>query len=131
MGAIELLNGAGLRCTKQRIEVLKLLEAKPMRAEEIFDETDGISLSTVYRTLDTLSTCGLAVKTTIPQSDGIYYELVGNEHRHYAICLSCHKLKYIDECPIQETEVSDFIVTGHKIELYGYCGECGGLKRNT
>ena len=122
----KLLTQAGLKCTKQRLDVLNILNTanKPLTAEEIHAEVSDIALSTVYRILDKLLEKNIVIKTTIPKSDGVYYELTANEHKHFAICLACHKLKYIDICPIHNTTVSDFTVTGHKLELYGYCKEC-------
>ncbi len=122
----ELLQSCGLKCTKQRLCILEILNSadKPLTAEEIHTLTPGTALSTVYRILDKLLEKNIVIKTTIPLSDGIFYELTANEHKHFAICLACHKLKYIDICPIHNTTVSDFTITGHKLELYGYCREC-------
>ncbi|MCD8390491.1 MAG: transcriptional repressor [Firmicutes bacterium] len=124
----KILSGAGLKCTKQRIEVLGALEGakKPLTAEEIHSQISGVAFSTVYRTIRRLLESGVVVKTTIPKSDGVYYELIGNEHRHYAICLKCHKMRYIDECPLrgEKPKIEDFIVTSHRLELYGYCEGC-------
>ena len=131
MTATELLNGAGLKRTRQREALIAALESadKPITAEEIYDRSGDMALSTIYRTIERLREKGIITSTTIPQSDGVFYELTGNEHRHYAICLSCRRMKYIDICPLHETRLDDFTVTGHKLELYGYCGECGAKAR--
>lgn len=126
METVELLNASGLKITRQRKEVIKILEnaTKPMRAEDIYEKAENIALSTIYRIIEKLIEKGIAVKTTIPKSDGVYYELMANEHKDYAICIECHKMKYIDHCPLHNTELDDFTVTGHRVELYGYCSKC-------
>lgn len=122
----DLLNISGLKCTRQRKEVIEILKnaTMPLRAEDIFEKTENMALSTIYRIIEKLIEKGIAVKTTIPKSDGIYYELMENEHKDYAICIECHKMKYIDICPLHHTKLDDFTVTGHRVELYGYCNEC-------
>ncbi len=124
----KLLSDSGLKCTKQRINVMKLLtEARvPLTAESIFEMSDEISLSTVYRIVEKLCEKGIVSKKTIQDSDRFYYELTGGHHRHYAICLGCGEMKSVNICPMHTPEVSDFTVTGHKLEIYGYCGKCAG-----
>lgn len=122
----EILSGAGLKCTKQRYAVMGVLLTAdaPLTAEEIYEKSEGMSLSTVYRTVEILCEKGIAVKHTIRDSDKFYYELINDAHRHYAICLDCHKMKYIESCPVYSPSIDDFTVTGHKLEIYGYCDKC-------
>ena len=54
----------------------------------------------------------------------MYYELTVDRHRHYAICLGCHEMHSIDLCPLSDTHISNFTITGHRLELYGYCDKC-------
>lgn len=128
----KILTDAGLKCTTQRISVMEILSRAnaPMTAESIFEKADGISLSTVYRIAERLVEKGIVTKNTIRDSDKFYYELVDNKHRHYAICLGCGGMKYVDICPVHNLKIDDFTVTGHKLEIYGYCGSCkkGTLK---
>lgn len=123
----EIFSAAGLKRTRQREAVLLALSEsdKPLTAEEIYEKTDNIAMSTIYRTIDRLLDKGLITKTTIPMNDGVFFELTMNEHKHYAICLLCRRMKYLDACPISKTDVDGFTVTAHRLELYGYCSECG------
>ena len=73
----------------------------------------------------------LVEKSVLLGSDTAVYELADGHHKHYAVCLSCHKLVPLKHCPFEhinhdhmESEEGDFVVTGHKLELYGYCKEC-------
>lgn len=126
MGINETLAAAGLKCTRQRAEVMRALALSdaPLTAEDIYEQCGGMSLSTVYRTVETLCQKGLAHKHTIQDSDRFYYALTTDAHRHWAICLGCHEMKYVDTCPVHSPSIDDFTVTGHKLEIYGYCDKC-------
>lgn len=124
------LSDIGLKCTKQRVEVMEILSRAnaPMTAENIYANAEGISLSTVYRIAEKLVEKGVATKNTIRDSDKFYYEIADNKHRHYAICLGCGGMRYVDICPVHSLKISNFEVTGHKLEIYGYCDECAAGK---
>lgn len=122
----EILSKSGLKCTKQRISVMKTLSetSAPLTAEDIFEKSEDISISTVYRIVEKLCEKGIVSKKTIQDSDRFYYELVGARHRHYAICLGCGEMKSVSICPMRAPDVNGFTVTGHKLEIYGYCAKC-------
>lgn len=126
MNINETLAKAGLKCTKQRISVMKALSdaCAPLTAENIFEKSEDISLSTVYRIVEKLCENGIVSKKTIQDSDKFYYELTGGHHRHYAICLGCGEMKSVNICPMHTPDISEFTVTGHKLEIYGYCSKC-------
>ena len=122
----EILTGAGLKRTKQREALLELLKNadKPMTAEMIYENTKNMSRSTVYRTLEKFLEKGIVTRGVVHDGDKLYYELACMGHRHYAICLGCHEMRYIDICPMHDAHINNFTVTGHKLELYGYCDKC-------
>lgn len=122
----EMLSNVGLKCTKQRINVMEVLtNAKsPLTAENIYEMSEGMSLSTVYRIVERLCEKGIVNKNTIQDSDKFYYEMSAEKHRHYAICLGCGDMRYVDICPVHAPEIDNFTVTGHKLEIYGYCDKC-------
>lgn len=123
----KLLSQHGLKCTHQRLDVLgTLINANsPMTADMIFSQLNNISRSTVYRILEKLTESGIVIREAFNGSTEMYYEAALMTHRHYAVCLGCHKMQYIDDCPVHDAKVSHFTVTGHRLELYGYCDECG------
>ena len=127
-----ILSKVGLKCTKQRISVMQVLSDAdaPLTVENIYDKVDGMSLSTVYRIAEKLCEKGIVSKHTIQDSDKFYYELINGEHRHYAICLGCKEMRYVDICPVHSPHIDNFTVTGHKLEIYGYCDKCQ-KKRDT
>ncbi len=122
----DLFKKHGIKRTGQREELLQILKSGrlPMTAEEIFKKTDGISLATVYRTLEIFCEKGLAVKISVGNDEKKYYEPASDVHRHYAVCLKCGKMEHINVCPVHDIKLDGFEVTGHRLELYGYCAEC-------
>lgn len=123
----------GLKRTKQRDAIVNILENAdmPLSAVEIYNraESGGITvwLSTVYRTLDLLSEKGVVLKTAVLDSDMAYYELRRQGHRHYAVCVDCHKIVPMAGCPLGDYKpkvTDDFRVLGHRVEMYGYCKDC-------
>jgi Fur family ferric uptake transcriptional regulator len=125
---------AGVKRTKQRESLLAALGAseKPLSAPDISfrmkEAGRKASLSTVYRILDLFVSKGLVIKINVMNSDMSLYELNYNKHKHYAVCLSCHKIIEMEHCPFEtfmpELENGDFHVTGHNLEIYGVCKEC-------
>ena len=128
-----------MQWTKQRKCVYQLLyEAKePLSAHQIYSRImqrypeESYALSTIYRILSAFEENGLVESTTWIGDDTVVYELHREEHRHYAVCLECHKRIPLQHCPFAHAaDVDDFIVTGHKIEIYGYCKDCKEPKKH-
>lgn len=125
---------AGVKKTKQRRCVYSVLEQadSPMSAmdicRQIQNEDKNFWLSTVYRVLDLFVSEGMALKTTVMDNSLVYYELNRHQHRHYAVCVNCHKVIEMDNCPmdtfVPKLAESEFHVLGHKVEMYGYCKDC-------
>lgn len=126
----------GLKWTKQRKSVYRVLweAVEPLSAVQIFNmavqgaEGEEYALSTVYRILSAFEERELVEKTTWMGDGTIVYTLNRGEHTHYAVCLECHRRIPLQNCPFAhihlEQETGDFVITGHKLELYGYCGDC-------
>lgn len=126
MTAEEILKKYGLKTTRQRSNIIGVLIGAelPMCAEDIFRAAGDMSLSTVYRTLELFCECRVIKKISIANSEKMYYELTDGKHRHYAVCLECGRLAHVDVCPVHDASVNGFTVTGHRLELYGYCEKC-------
>lgn len=130
---------AGVKRTRQREGVLAVLEQgmRPMSAAEICTrmEENGEKawLSTVYRILELFVEKNIAVKTTVMNSDTAYYELNRHKHKHYAVCIGCHKMIGMHNCPmiefIPELDEQGFRILGHNLEVFGFCEECRGQKK--
>ena len=128
----------GIKRTKQREMIWHVLSqaAEPLTAAEIAARADSspqnIWMSTIYRTLDSLTAKGLVTRTLLANSDMALYELTPSQHRHYAICTNCKKRIPLEDCPFKTFPSSlipkDFEVTGHNLEVYGLCHECQALR---
>ena len=82
-------------------------------------------MSTIYRILELFIKHDMVIKTNILNHDVAVYELNRFEHKHYAVCLNCHRMISMDSCPMDEfipnLEDKDFRILGHKLEIFGYC----------
>jgi Fur family ferric uptake transcriptional regulator len=137
----------GIKWTKQRKDVYRVLSEsiEPVTALDIYQNIlvshpdAGYALSTIYRILTVFEENGIVSKSSYMEDSTIVYELERGEHTHYAVCLNCHKRIPLQACPFahihahgneRQTEPEKdaleqgFIVTGHKLELYGYCINC-------
>lgn len=126
----------GLKWTKQRKSIYKILfeATEPLNAIQIYGlaarDANGeeYAVSTIYRILAVFEEKGLAEKSVGMGDGAAVYTLNRGGHTHYAICLECHKRVPLQGCPfarMHPTPASeDFAIIGHKLELYGYCGEC-------
>ena len=126
---------AGMKWTKQRKAVYDILEQanEPLSAVQIYNrleksEQEAFAVSTVYRILTAFEEQHFVTKTTWIGDGTVVYELNRGGHTHYAVCLECHKRIPLEHCPFAhlhlEQETEDFTITGHKLELYGYCKDC-------
>lgn len=125
---------SGFKRTRPRAYVLGVLDEadEPLSAADIYAAIDkkglSISLSTIYRILEQLVTKNAVIKTTIMDNDMAIYELNRKQHKHYAVCMNCHKVVPLNNCPLERftprIEDNEFHVMGHKVEIYGYCKDC-------
>lgn len=129
------LKRSGLRNTKYRVAILDILEHydQPVTADKLFSELNGknitLSLSTVYRELDTLEDKFLVTKLSIMGETKAFYEYNRTGHRHYLICIGCKKIRAIEHCPLKYYEEllkkeTDYAISEHKLYIYGYCPIC-------
>lgn len=134
-GGIEAkLNEKHLKITKARKLILGLLaKTSPKTVDELASMLNAtgekLSLSTIYRTCETLSASGLLLKTNLTDDGIARYESLKSGHVHHAICLGCGRIIPIDDCPFGQFDQLmkakyDFSVSSHRIEIYGYCREC-------
>lgn|SRR5574344_616845 len=125
----------GCRTSKNRDDVINILKKQesPISVEDIFNElkfeNEKLSLSTVYRIVEKLTSLNVVRKAAVLDDNKSLYELVKDGHNHYMICVKCKKMIPIDGCPIEELEKkiatdTGFNITGHKFELYGECQSC-------
>lgn len=124
----------GVKLTDQRKELLEvLLQAHaPITAEAVFlklkESNPSTCLATVYRNLEVLVAIDVVRQMRL-SGNKREYELIGDEHYHYLICLCCNKAVKLENCPLHHYEEkviaeTDFTITEHRLSMYGYCPQC-------
>ncbi len=126
------LKEQGYKVTKQRCEILDVLEdSPPLAAEEIFvlvNKHCKVNLSTVYRNLAILQKMGLIRKVnSLGQAD--QYELIKNKCKHVIECLKCGNKVVFSECFFDQLVIdieskTQYKIKKHNLELYGICPDC-------
>ena len=125
----------GFRMTREQQLILDVLAeaTEPLSAEDICrkvqERLQTVALSTVYRNLNELIRRG-AVEPLVVGTDGrMLFEFMKERHRHYLVCVRCHRLVPIEPCPLTQYErkMSSGLnceVIGHSLVFYGYCPQC-------
>jgi Fe2+ or Zn2+ uptake regulation protein len=130
----EALELNGQRYTEQRAAVYRFLmgtEAHPT-ADDVFTsvrhDIPDISLATVYKSLETLVSCGLAIKLTYGDGSARYDGRT--DQHHHARCLRCGRVADVPGS-VDATALAGqlqpgrgFAVEGYRLELVGYCADC-------
>jgi Fur family transcriptional regulator, peroxide stress response regulator len=127
------LEANGHRFTEQRAAVYRYLLTTHTHpsADEVFTavraEISDISLATVYKSLETLVGCGLALKLTYGDGSARYDGRT--DPHHHARCLGCGTVAdlsgRLEPDALEGLEnVPGFAVEGYRLELVGYCDRC-------
>lgn len=132
-GAEEELRGAGLRATRQRLTVLEALRHRPdsVTAQGLHQELraagEPIGLTTVYRTLTSLSSAGML--DTFDRDGEQAFRLCSDGHHHHLVCEVCNVIEEITAHEVERwvgevAERRGFTVTGHRADIFGICPRC-------
>jgi Fur family ferric uptake transcriptional regulator len=127
----------GLKFTKQRELIADVFfNSAPghLKVEDLLDRVRAVdpqvSLATVYRTMKLLTECGLAAPRQFGDGHTRYEPNEGEEQHHdHLICRRCGLIvefcnPHIEELQDLVAQERGFIVTDHKMELYGLCARC-------
>lgn len=130
------LREAGIRLTPQRQAILEYLQSttEHPRAEDIYERVrrtfPGISLGTVYNTLNLLAERGLIRALPHPDKTARFD---GKVHRHYhVVCEKCGRVHDFEPADsscfaLMEEEVasqSGYRILRHEVEFVGVCPAC-------
>ena len=128
------LSSAGLRMTSQRALILNIIsqEHGHLDADEVYrlarERQPNLSLSTVYRNLQTLKKLGLVQELHFDESHH-HYEAKPSVEHHHLVCLGCGKIVEFG-CQLSKkmreeiARKKGFEVTGVEVHMTGYCSEC-------
>ncbi len=129
-----LLSDAGLRKTRQRESILEIIRNGKghLDADEVYQRArkkqPRLSLSTVYRTLQTLKELGLIEEVRLDEAHH-HYELKNSRDHYHLICQRCGKIVEF-EIPSGVALMrrigreNHFTVTGMTVQMTGLCEEC-------
>lgn len=134
------LAGHGFKSTRQRDLIIRIFSeaGRHLSAEELsllVKKTEpGVGYATVYRTLKLLSEAGLASERRFEDGFTRYELCESDAHHDHLICTGCGRILEFENNEIERLQQlvakkNHFIVTSHKLEIYGRCSECQRNKR--
>jgi Fur family transcriptional regulator, ferric uptake regulator len=125
-----------VRSTKQRAAIAALLDnlEEFRSAQELHDELrrrgEGIGLTTVYRTLQSMAANGQVDSLRTDTGESLYRRCSEQHHHHHLVCRQCGATVEVagPEVETWATEIAaahGFTDVSHTIEIFGVCGKCG------
>ncbi|BBZ08383.1 transcriptional repressor [Mycolicibacterium doricum] len=128
------MSPAPVRATRQRAAIADLLDGLDefRSAQELHDALkrrgEGIGLTTVYRTLQSMAESGLVDVLRTDTGESVYRRCSAGHH-HHLVCRACGAAVEIQGRQV-ETWAADiarehgFSDVSHTIEIFGLCGDC-------
>lgn len=124
----------GVRATKQRSAISDLLDDidEFRSAQDLHDELrkrgEGIGLTTVYRTLQTLADAGTVDVLRVDTGESVYRRC-SSGHHHHLVCRTCGYTVEVEGPTVEKwsqniAEKNNFTDVSHTIEIFGTCSEC-------
>lgn len=122
------------RATRQRAAISALLENLDefRTAQELHEELrrrgEGIGLTTVYRTLQTMAASD-HVDSLRTESGEAAYRRCSEQHHHHLVCRGCGatvevKGKHVEAWAADVAREHHFSDVSHTIEIFGNCAAC-------
>ena len=126
---------AGVRATRQRAAIIALLDTVDefRSAQELHDELrrrgENIGLTTVYRTLQSLSAAELVDMVRTDTGESVYRRCSAHDHHHHLVCRSCGSAvevsgREVEAWAAEVAQAHGFSDVDHTIELFGTCADC-------
>lgn len=132
---VDYIADRGLKNTPQRRVIVDVFfkSGKHLSTEELYNavrkQDSSIGQATVYRTLKLLCDAGLAKELHFGDTTARYEPVEDDSHHDHLICTACGKNQEVMDATIERlqeelAERHGFILTSHKMILYGICDSC-------
>ncbi len=115
------IRSAGLKVTRARISVFKLLETHPHSHlsaydihQQLFDKEKSVGIATVYRVLNQFVEAGICVRHNFETGQSLY-ELAPDIHHDHMVCLSTGMVTEFEDKLIEERQKKMAAEKGYKI----------------
>ena len=117
----EEIRSAGLKVTRARRSVFKLLETHPHSHlsaydihQQLFDKEKSIGIATVYRVLNQFVKAGICVRHNFETGQSLY-ELAPDVHHDHMVCLSTGMVIEFEDELIEERQKKMAAEKGYKV----------------
>ena len=117
----EEIRSAGLKVTRARRSVFKLLETHPHSHlsaydihQQLFDKEKSVGIATVYRVLNQFVEAGICVRHNFETGQSLY-ELAPDIHHDHMVCLSIGMVIEFEDKLIEERQKKMAAEKGYKI----------------
>jgi Fur family ferric uptake transcriptional regulator len=131
----EALRERALKSTSQRDDIARVFFANDghISVEELYRDVKKVNpkvgYATVYRTVRLLRECGLAAERHFHDGEARFENVEKAHHHDHLICERCGRIvefanDTIERLQEQVAQKLGFVITRHKMELYGVCAEC-------
>jgi Fur family transcriptional regulator, ferric uptake regulator len=128
------VSATGVRATRQRAAISALLENLDdfRSAQELHDELrrrgEGIGLTTVYRTLQSLADAGEIDVLRTDNGESVYRRC-SDHHHHHLVCRHCGRTVEVEGPAVEKwaekvAAENGFSQVSHTVEVFGTCAEC-------
>lgn len=128
------MSPAPVRATRQRTAIADLLDGLDefRSAQDLHDALkrrgEGIGLTTVYRTLQSMAESGLVDVLRTDTGESVYRRCSA-DHHHHLVCRACGAAVEIQGRQVETWAVDiarehGFSDVSHTIEIFGLCGDC-------
>jgi Fur family ferric uptake transcriptional regulator len=130
------LRERGLKSTAQRDDIAKVFFSSDVHfsVDDLYTAVRRVNprvgYATVYRTLKLLKECGLAAERHFDDGQARYEPTEETaQHHDHIICERCGKIVEFnsEELERQQERIArflGFVVSRHRMELYGICADC-------
>ena len=136
------LRERNLKSTSQRDDIARVFFAsnRHISVEELYREVRRVNprvgYATVYRTMRLLRESGLAAERHFHDGEARFENVAEEQHHDHLICERCGRIVEFSNAAIEELQEEvarklDFVISGHKMELYGLCPDCQKAERKT